>query len=44
MAAHIAAMAPGTNIGAAHPVEMEGKMDSVMSDKVTNDASALFER
>ncbi len=42
MAAHIAAMAPGTNIGAAHPVEMEGKMDSVMSDKVTNDASAFI--
>jgi membrane-bound serine protease (ClpP class) len=42
MAAHIAAMAPGTNIGAAHPVDMEGKMDSVMSDKVTNDASAFI--
>jgi len=35
-------MAPGTNIGAAHPVDMEGKMDSVMSDKVTNDASAFI--
>ena len=42
MAAHIAAMAPGTNIGAAHPVDMEGKMDSVMSDKVTNDAAAFI--
>jgi membrane-bound serine protease (ClpP class) len=42
MAAHIAAMAPGTNIGAAHPVDMEGKMDSVMSEKVTNDASAFI--
>jgi membrane-bound serine protease (ClpP class) len=42
MAAHIAAMAPGTNIGAAHPVEMEGKMDSVMSEKVTNDAAAFI--
>ena len=42
MAAHIAAMAPGTNIGAAHPVEMEGKKDSVMSEKVTNDAAAFI--
>jgi membrane-bound serine protease (ClpP class) len=42
MAAHIAAMAPGTNIGAAHPVEMEGKMDSVMGEKVTNDAAAFI--
>jgi membrane-bound serine protease (ClpP class) len=42
MAAHIAAMAPGTNIGAAHPVDMEGKMDSVMSNKVTNDAAAFI--
>jgi membrane-bound serine protease (ClpP class) len=42
MAAHIAAMAPGTNIGAAHPVNMEGTMDSVMSDKVTNDAAAFI--
>jgi membrane-bound serine protease (ClpP class) len=42
MAAHIAAMAPGTNIGAAHPVNMEGGMDSVMSKKVTNDAAAFI--
>jgi membrane-bound serine protease (ClpP class) len=42
MAAHIAAMAPGTNIGAAHPVDMEGKMDSVMGEKVTNDAAAFI--
>ena len=41
-AAHIAAMAPGTNIGAAHPVEMQGQMDSVMSKKVTNDAAAFI--
>lgn len=42
MAAHIAAMAPGTNIGAAHPVNLQGKMDSVMSEKATNDAAAFI--
>ncbi|MGD0281293.1 MAG: nodulation protein NfeD [Dissulfurispiraceae bacterium] len=42
MAAHIAAMASGTNIGAAHPVTMGEKMDKVMSEKVTNDAAAYI--
>lgn len=44
MAAHIAAMAPGTNIGAAHPVGVDGSSDSasVMTDKVTNDAAAFI--
>jgi membrane-bound serine protease (ClpP class) len=42
MAAHIAAMAPGTNIGAAHPVSSGGKMDKTMSEKVTNDAAAYI--
>src|SRR5665213_2687289 len=42
LAANIAAMAPGTNIGAAHPVTLQGKMDAVMTEKVTNDASALI--
>jgi membrane-bound serine protease (ClpP class) len=42
MAAHIAAMAPGTNIGAAHPVSSGGAMDTVMSEKVTNDAAAFI--
>jgi membrane-bound serine protease (ClpP class) len=41
MAAHIAAMAPGTNIGAAHPVSL-GVQDSVMIEKVTNDAAAFI--
>lgn len=42
MASHIAAMAPGTNIGAAHPVDLQGQVDSVMNDKVTNDAAAFI--
>jgi membrane-bound serine protease (ClpP class) len=42
-ASHIAAMAPGTNVGAAHPVSMGGEqMDSVMLEKVTNDAVAYI--
>jgi len=41
MAADIAAMAPGTNIGAAHPVGAGGKeIEKTMSDKVTNDMVA----
>ncbi|HEX5169428.1 MAG TPA: nodulation protein NfeD, partial [Cyclobacteriaceae bacterium] len=42
LAAHIAAMTPGTNIGAAHPVDLQGKIDSVMNEKVTNDAAAFI--
>ncbi len=42
MAADIAAMAPGTNIGAAHPVIMQGEADSVMNNKSTNDAAAFI--
>lgn len=42
LAAHIAAMAPGTNIGAAHPVELQGQADSVMNEKATNDAAAFI--
>lgn len=42
-ASHVAAMAPGTNVGAAHPVSMGGeKLDSVMIEKVTNDAVAYL--
>ncbi len=42
MSANIAAMAPGTNIGAAHPVSLQGQMDSTMTEKVTNDAAAFI--
>jgi membrane-bound serine protease (ClpP class) len=42
LAAHIAAMAPGTNIGAASPVAMGGQMDKTMEKKVTNDAAAYM--
>jgi membrane-bound serine protease (ClpP class) len=42
MAAHIAVMAPGTNIGAAHPVTMQGTQDTVMMEKATNDAAAFI--
>ena len=38
--ADVAAMATGTNTGAAHPVMMGGEMDPVMKQKVENDAAA----
>ena len=41
MAAHVAAMAPATNIGAAHPVAVGGGMDKETSKKVENDAAAF---
>ncbi len=41
MASHVAAMAPNTNIGAAHPVDLGGQgSDQTMLDKATNDAVA----
>jgi membrane-bound serine protease (ClpP class) len=42
LAANVAAMAPGTNIGAAHPVGLQGQMDSTMAEKATNDAAAFI--
>ena len=41
--ADVAAMAPGTNAGAAHPVlEFGGKPDATMSEKIMNDAQAFL--
>lgn len=43
MAAHVAAMAPGTNIGAAHPVAVGGgDLDDTMKAKIENDSVAYI--
>src|SRR5438132_5859249 len=43
LAAHVAVMTPGTNIGAAHPVAMGGgEMDKTMKEKVENDSVAYI--
>jgi membrane-bound serine protease (ClpP class) len=42
VAAHIAAMAPGTSIGAAAPVVMGQQVDKTMEKKITNDAAAYM--
>jgi membrane-bound serine protease (ClpP class) len=42
LAANIAAMAPSTHMGAAHPVQMEGKMDKTMETKIVNDLAAMM--
>jgi len=40
LAADVAAMAPGTNIGAAHPVGITGAITGTVNEKATNDAAA----
>lgn len=42
LSSHIAAMATGTNIGAAHPVGIGGEMDKTMLEKAENDAAAYI--
>ena len=42
LAANIAAMAPQTNIGAAHPVSLQGAPDTIMNEKMANDAAAFI--
>ena len=42
LAAHIAAMAPATNIGAAHPVAVGGNVDKETLRKIENDAAAFI--
>lgn len=41
-AADIAAMAPGTNAGAAHPIVEGRQMDPVLKEKIENDAAAFL--
>src|SRR6185312_15652519 len=41
-AADVAAMAPGTNAGASHPVSEGRQPDSVLKQKIENDAAAFL--
>ena len=42
MAAHVAAMAPATDIGAAHPVSLEGELPETLEAKVVNEAASYI--
>lgn len=41
-ASHLAAMTPGTNIGAAHPVGLGGEAPKELAEKAVNDAAAYI--
>jgi membrane-bound serine protease (ClpP class) len=41
-ASHVAAMAPATNLGAAHPVNLSGDSDEATTEKATNDAASYL--
>ena len=40
LASHLAGMAPGTHVGAAHPVELSGRADQKVMEKIANDLAA----
>ncbi|HYH27555.1 MAG TPA: nodulation protein NfeD [Actinomycetota bacterium] len=41
-ASHFAVMADGTNLGAAHPVDLGGNLEGAQEDKAVNDATAFL--